>query len=72
MTCQRFEIIGCFLHVVMPEEEEAANGDHLRKFRPYLDHLKTNCLSYYQPLQYLSVDERMVKSKACSHLVQCM
>ena len=72
MTCQRFELIGCFLHVVTPEEEELANGDRLRKLRPYLDHLKTNCLTYYQPLQCLSVDERMVKSKSRSHMVQYM
>ena len=72
MTCQRFELIGCFLHVVTPEEEEVANGDRLRKLRPYLDHLKTNCLTYYQPLQCLSVDECMVKSKSRSHMVQYM
>ena len=72
MTCQHFELIGCFLHVVTPEEEEAENGNRLRKLRPYLDYLKTNWLTYYQPLQCLSVDEWMVKSKAHSHMVQYM
>ena len=70
MTCQRFEIIGCFLHVVTPSEEEAAAGDHLRKLRPFLDHLKFNCFTYYQPLQNLRIDERIVKSKSRSHIVQ--
>ena len=72
MTCQHFELIGCFLHVVTPEEEEAEHGNRLRKLRPYLDYLKTNWLTYYQPLQCLSVDEWMVKSKAHSHMVQYM
>ena len=70
MTCQCFEIIGCFLHVVTPSEEEAAAGDRLRKLRPFLDHLKFNCFTYYQPLQNLSIDERIVKSKSRSHIVQ--
>ena len=26
MTCQRFELLGCFLHVVTPEEEEDRAG----------------------------------------------
>ena len=43
MTCQRFEIIECFLHVVTPNEEEAAFGDRLRKLRPFMEHLKSNC-----------------------------
>ena len=63
MTCQRFEIIGCFLHVVKPSEEEAAAGDHLRKLRPFMDRLKFNCFTY-QPLQNLNIDKRMVKSNS--------
>jgi len=72
ITCQRFELIGCFLHVATPQEEEASPEDHLRKLRPFLEHLKSNCLTYYQPLQHLSVDERMVKSKPRCHTVQYM
>ena len=70
MLCQRFELIGCFLHVVTPEEEEVANGDRLKKLRPYIDHLKTNYPTYYQPLQCLSVKEHMVKSKSHSQYMQ--
>jgi len=44
MTCHRFELNGCFLHVITPQEEEAANGDRLMKLQQYLDYLKTNCL----------------------------
>lgn len=72
MTCQRFELIGTFLHIVTIEEEEAMKDDQLRKIRPLYDHIKKRCLDLYQPLQHLSVDERMVKSKARSHFVQYM
>ena len=72
MTCQRFELIGCFLHVVTPEEEDALATNRLKKLQPYLEHIKSNSLTYYQPLQHLSVDERMVKSKCRSHMVQYM
>ncbi len=33
-------------------------------------HIKGKCLELYQPLQELSVDERMVKSKARTHVRQ--
>ena len=72
MTCQRFELIGCFLHVVTPEEEEQMGEDRLRKLRPFVEIIKANCSNYYQPLQQLSVDERMVKSKCRSHMIQYM
>ena len=29
MTCQRFELLGCFLHVVTPKEEEDMASDRL-------------------------------------------
>ena len=52
-------------------EEEAQNSaDPLKKVRPFYDHVKEKCRSLYQPLQELSVDERMVKSKARSHFKQ--
>jgi len=72
LTCQRFELIGTFLHVVSKVEEEEMNGNRLRKLLPLIMHIKNKCLEYYQPLQQLSVDERMVKSKARSHLIQYM
>ena len=72
MTCQRFEIIGCFLHVVTVQEEEETPKDRLRKLRPFLKEIKARCIDYYQPLRELSIDERMVKSKARSVMVQYM
>ena len=72
MTCQRFELIGCFLHVISVEEEAAMGSDPLRKIRPLQDYIKKKCLQLYQPFQYLAVDERIVKSKARCHLVQYM
>lgn len=72
MTCQRFELLGTFLHIVTVEEEEAVEGDQLQKIRPLYNHIKEKCIALYQPAKHLYVDERMVKSKARSHLVQCM
>ena len=34
ISCQRFELIGTFLHAVTPEEEEEMKGDRLRKLLP--------------------------------------
>ena len=34
--------------------------------------MKSKCLEYYQPLQHLSVDEHMVKSKSRCHMIQYM
>ena len=72
LTCQRFELIGSFLHVVTPEEERAAGNDRLRKLSPFLNLMKNKCLELYQPVKNLSIDERMVKSKSRSHLIQYM
>ena len=65
-----FELIGMFLHVVTLEEEEESQGNPLRKVQPLVDHVKRKCYEFYQPRQKVAVDERMVKSKARSHLIQ--
>ena len=72
LTCQRFELIGAFLHLVTPEEEASFGNNRLRKLIPFIDPMKAKCLQLYQPVMHLSVDERMVKSKSRSHLVQYM
>ena len=72
LTCQRFELIGTFLHVVTPQEEEEMKEIRLRKLLPLVEHIKDRCLELYQPVRELSVDERMVKSKARSHMIQYM
>ena len=53
-----------------PSEEATLAEDPLKKVRPLYDNIKDKCLLYYQPLQELSVDERMVKSKARSKFKQ--
>ena len=52
------------------EDEAKIPSDRLRKIRPLQEYIKNKCRDLYQPLQHLSVDERMVKSKARCHLVQ--
>ena len=64
MSRDRFEAIGAFLHAVTGEEESSMSTHKLKKILPLHDVIKKKCLDLYQPLQQLSVDERMVKSKA--------
>ena len=72
ITCQRFELIGTFLHAITPEEEEEMKDNRHRKLLPLIEYLKGRCLYLYQPVMELSVDERMVKSRARCHMVQYM
>ena len=58
----RFLALMQFLHVTDPTGEQ--ENDRLRKVRFIYDHMKTVCRSLYKPGQFLSVDERMIKSKA--------
>jgi len=71
-TCQRFELIGTFLHIVTKLEEEEMKDNRLRKLVPLINHIKNRCSEFYQPLKQLSINEHMVKSKARSHLIQYM
>ena len=70
MSCNRFEAISTFLHVVRVNEEVQNAGDALKKVRPPHDHVKKASFEYYQPLRELSVDERIVKSKGGSQFRQ--
>lgn len=70
MSRNRFEAINAFFHIVTPQEELANANDPLRKVKTFYDVVKAKCLELYQPLQQLSVDERMVKSKARTHFRQ--
>ena len=47
-------------------------GDRLCKLLPLIKYVRARCLDLYQPVMELSVDERMVKSRACCHMVQYM
>ena len=64
MTRNRYEAIASFFHIVTPEEETSFSNHPLRKILPFHEYMKRKCRELYQPLQQLSVDERMVKSKA--------
>ena len=70
MSHNKFQAINTFLHVVSVDEELQNEGDALKKVHPLHDHVKKAALEYYQPLQELSVDERMVKSKGRSQFRQ--
>ena len=70
MSRNRFENISAFFHVVTTEEEDSNSNDPLKKIRGMQDRVKKACAQYYHPLRELSIDERMVKSKARSHFRQ--
>ena len=70
MSRNRFESIGSFLHVVTPTEEAQLASHRLKKILPLHNYVKRRCMDLYQPLQELSIDERMVKSKARTHFRQ--
>ena len=65
-----FEQISSFLHIVTTAEESNLSPHKLNKILPLHETIKKRCLSLYQPLQQLSIDERMVKSKARTHFWQ--
>ena len=60
-SCRYYETVGTFLHLVTPDEEKNMADHKLRKILPYI---KSKCSDLYQPLRELSIDERMVKTKA--------
>ncbi|XP_051956388.1 piggyBac transposable element-derived protein 4-like isoform X2 [Xyrauchen texanus] len=70
MSRNRYKAIFAALHVVDPTTEN--NQDCLRKLRYLMDHLKQKCQQLFQPNQNLTIDERMVKSKARSGFKQYM
>ncbi|XP_065188227.1 piggyBac transposable element-derived protein 4-like [Sycon ciliatum] len=61
-TFIRYKALLCFLHIVDPTTEDAA--DKLRKVRLVNDHFQQKCRELFQPFQSIAIDERMVKSKA--------
>ena len=70
MVRHRFECINAFLHISTSRQEAENHSNPLRKIFPLHNHIKTRCTQLYQPLRELSVDERMVRSKARSHFRQ--
>ena len=70
LTHDRFEQIRPFLCVVTVEEEAELSQHRLKKILPFQEHVTGKCPEFYQPLQKLSTDDRMVKSKARTHFRQ--
>ena len=70
LTCEQYELIGTFLHLVTPAEEQELSGNRLCKILPLHNYIKSRCFDLYQPNRQLSIDERMVKSKARTHFRQ--
>ena len=63
MSRNTFKSILTFLHVSVPDPTIEASNDWLWKVRILLDKLNANCQAYYFPQKYVSIDERMVKTK---------
>ena len=63
-----FKAILGILHIVDPHSED--DTDRLRKLGPFLQNFKLQCQTFYQPLQNVAVDERLVKSKHRSGIRQ--
>lgn len=62
---------GCFLHAIPVESEAAFELLPSKNICMLQEHTKKKCLLLlYQPFQCLSINKRMVKSKARCHLIQ--
>ena len=66
MSRNKFESFMAFLHIVDKETEARLKDekDKLLKVRPLYDHINDQCQKYCQPNMEISIDERMVRSKA--------
>ena len=66
LSRNKFEGLMAFLHVVDTEKESQLRDDKdkLLKVRPLYEHINSKCQKYYQPSKEISIDERMISSKA--------
>ncbi|XP_046874079.1 piggyBac transposable element-derived protein 4-like isoform X3 [Hypomesus transpacificus] len=79
MPRDRFRTISWNIHLSDPEEDvknDQLKGtqqhDKLYRVRPLMDEIRTACKAYYHPKKELSVDERMVATKAKTGMTQYM
>ncbi|XP_062325519.1 piggyBac transposable element-derived protein 4-like [Osmerus eperlanus] len=79
MPRDRFRSISWSIHLSDPEEDvrnDQLKGtpqhDKLFRVKPLMDDIRTACQAYYHPKKELSVDERMVATKAQTGMTQYM
>lgn len=77
LTRERYLTISWNLHLSDPNEDlqndekkGTSQYDPLFRLKPLLDTIKTACQTYYHPRQNISIDERMVATKACNSMKQ--
>ncbi len=78
MTCTRFESLSWNLHLSDVKDQEndrkkgGAERDKLFRVQPFLDHMHAACKASYHPRRELTIDERMVATKARTGFTQYM